>query len=65
MRKKKKKEEEEDIVPTHNGILLSHKKEQNRAICSIKPFKLLLLLVGPQGRDAGKCDLLKGQHLPQ
>ena len=23
-----------DMVHTHNGILLSHKKEQNNAICS-------------------------------
>ena len=24
----------EDVVRTYNGILLSHKKEQNNAICS-------------------------------
>ena len=24
----------EDVVHIHNGILLSHKKEQNNAICS-------------------------------
>ena len=24
----------EDLVYTHNGILLSHKKQQNNAICS-------------------------------
>ena len=26
--------DEEDVVQIHNGILLSHKKEQNNAICS-------------------------------
>ena len=26
--------DEEDVVYTYNGILLSHKKERNNAICS-------------------------------
>ena len=26
--------DKEDVVPIYNGILLSHKKEQNNAICS-------------------------------
>ena len=26
--------DQEDVVYTHNGIRLSHKKEQNHAICS-------------------------------
>ena len=25
--------DKEDVVHTHNGILLNHKKEQNRVIC--------------------------------
>ena len=26
--------DKEDVVPTHNGILLSHKKAWSKAICS-------------------------------
>ena len=26
--------DKEDVVPMHNGILLCHKKEWNKAICS-------------------------------
>ena len=34
LKHKKKKEEEEDVLYIHSGILLSHQKEQNNAICS-------------------------------
>ena len=31
--------EKEDVVHVHNGVLLSHKKEQNDAICGITDVK--------------------------
>ena len=40
--------DQEDVVHINNGILLSHKNEQNNAICSNMEFEILILSEGSQ-----------------
>ena len=35
----------EDVVHIHNGILLSHKKEQNNAMCIIDGMELEIFIL--------------------
>ena len=35
--------DKEDMVHTHNGLLLSHKKERNNGICSNMPLEIIML----------------------
>ena len=50
--------DKKDVVPICNGILFSHKKEQNNAICNNMDGPEIIILSADSQTETDKCHMI-------